>query len=81
MEETFANDTSHKVNIQNTQRTYTTQYQKTIWLKTWADDLSRHFPVKSYRWPTSVWSLKNAPQDAGALHRAAAILCPSLWSD
>jgi len=28
MEETFANDTSHKVNIQNTQRTYTTQYQK-----------------------------------------------------
>ena len=28
MEETFANDTSHKVNIQNTQRTYTTQYKK-----------------------------------------------------
>ena len=28
MEETFANDTSHEVNIQNTQRTYTTQYQK-----------------------------------------------------
>ena len=29
------------------------------WLKKWAEDLSRHFPVKSYRWPTSVRNLKN----------------------
>ena len=41
MEETFANDTSHEVNIQNTQRTYTTQYQKKKNpMKKWAENIN-----------------------------------------
>ena len=42
--------------MQNIQGTHTTQHQKgkqhyTKKKKKWAEDLNRHFPKKTYRWP------------------------------
>ena len=40
MKETSANDMTHKVNIQNIQRTYTTQYKKKNPIKKLAENLN-----------------------------------------
>ena len=43
-EKIFANDMSHKgVNIQSIYWVQIIQYQKTVWLKKWAEDLNTYF--------------------------------------
>ena len=43
------------VNIQNIQRTHTTQYPKNNMIEKWPEDLNRCFPKKIYTLPAGTW--------------------------